>query len=202
MLKIYGSPKSSANRCYWTLEEAGVAYERVSISFTEKEHQSAAFLALNPNGKVPVFVDGDLVLWESLAINRYIAEAYKPSLLGKSASERALTDQWSVWSQVQYQLPVIDLFIQLVFVPEERRSQSVMDAARTKIGPLNAQLDAHLAHSGHMVSDVFTLADLNVASVALLNERIGIDISQHPHLSSWLERTLTRPAKIRVDALD
>ncbi len=202
MIAIYGSPKSSAGRCYWALEETGVPYERVPVSFDDKEHRSPDFLALNPNGKVPVLVDGELVLWESLAINRYLAEVYKPALLGDDPAERALIDQWSIWSQVQYQPPVIELFIQLTFVPEGRRSQAVMDKARAKIGPLNALLDAQLSKTGQIVGDRFTLADLNVASVALLNRPLGIDISQHGHLSDWLGRTLARPAKQRVDSIE
>jgi glutathione S-transferase len=201
MVQIYGSPKSSAGRCYWALEEAGIPYERVEISFSDKEHKSPEFLALNPNGKVPVFVDGDLVLWESVAINRYIFEKYKPGLLGATLAERALTDQWSLWSQLQYQVPVIDLFIQLVFVPEGKRDEAVMAKARSKIGPLNQLLDTQLAKTGQVVGETFTFADLNMASVARLNARLGIDLSECPNLVGWLERTLARPACQRVDAM-
>jgi glutathione S-transferase len=202
MVEIYGSPRSSAGRCYWALEEAGVAYERVDVSFSDKEHQSEAYKALNPNGKVPVFVDGDLVLWESLAINRYIVGTYRPELLGSTNAERALTNQWSIWSQTTLQPPVIGLFIQLVFVPEPRRDEAAMDGYRAKIGPLNALLDTHLSATGQMVGDQFTIADLEVASVARLNPRLGIDIAEHEHLTAWLDRTLARPASQRVDALE
>jgi len=201
MIRIYGSPQSSAGRCYWALEEAEVPYEQVAVSFADKEHKSAEYLALNPNGKVPVFVDGDLVLWESIAINRYIAAAYRPGLLGEGVADQARVEQWSVWSQVDYQPPMIALFIQLVFVPEERRDQAKMDAAREKLAPLNRILDAHLAENGQMVGSEFTLGDLNVASVALLNSRVGVDLSGLPNLQRWLEKTLARPARLRVEAL-
>ncbi len=202
MVQIYGSPKSSAGRCYWALEEAGVAYERVAISFADKEHRSPEFLALNPNGKVPVLVDGDLVLFESVAINCYVFDKHKPELLGTTPAERALTHQWSLWSQVQYQVPVIELFVQMVFVPEPKRDEDVMAKARVKIAALNQILDAQLAKTGHLVGDSFTVADLNMASVARLNPQLGIDLSEWPHIAAWLERTLARPACQRVDALD
>ena len=121
--------------------------------------------------------------------------------MGDGVADQARVEQWSVWSQVDYQPPMISLFIQLVFVPEERRDQAKMDAAREKLAPLNAILDAHLAARGQMVGHGFTLADLNVASVALLNERVGIDLSGYPNLKSWLEKTLDRPARMRVEAL-
>ncbi len=202
MVKIYGSPKSSAGRCYWALEEVGIDYERADVSFSDKEHKSEAFLALNPNGKVPVLIDGDLVLWESVAINRYLFETHLPDLVGTTPAERALTWQWSLWSQVQYQVPLVALFIQLVFVPEGRRDEAAMSAARAKIGPLNTLLDAHLAKTGQVVGDHFTVADLDVASAARLNGALGIDVSDCPHLTAWLDRTLARPACQRVDAME
>ncbi len=201
MIQIYGSPQSSAGRCYWTLEEAGVPYERVAVSFRDREHKAPAFLRLNPNGKVPVLVDGDLVLWESIAINRYLAEKHQPALLGTGAAERALVDQWSVWSQVDFQPPVIALFIQLVFVPEERRDPAAMDAARAKIGPLVALLNTHLEGRAYMVGAQFTLADLNVASVAKLLASLAIDLGAAPNLTTWLARTQARDAVARVAAL-
>lgn len=201
MIRIYGSPQSSAGRCYWTLEEIGLPYEAVPVNFAEREHKSPAFLALNPNGKVPAMTDGDLVLWESIAINRYLAERYQPALLGADLLERALVEQWSVWAMVAYQPPVIGLFIQLVFVPEARRDQAVMDKARENIGPLTALLDAHLAGRTWMVGEGFTLADLNVASVARLLPDLKIDLTGTPNLAAWLARVQARPASQRVAAL-
>ncbi|MCO4763908.1 MAG: glutathione S-transferase family protein [Myxococcales bacterium] len=201
MIKIYGSPKSSAARCYWALEEAGVAYESVRLSFSDKEHKAPEYLALNPHGKVPTLVDGDLVLWESLAINRYLVGRYAPTLLGDGEQERAHVDQWSIWSQVDLQPPVIRLFIQMVFVPEERRDSAVMDKARAKFRPMLETLDRHLVGKDHVVGDTFTLADLNVASVARLLPDLDVDLTPFVHLSGWLEKTLARPARQRVVAL-
>lgn len=65
MIKLYGSPKSSAGRCVWTLEEIGVPYELIGVNMQAKEHKSPEFLAINPNGKIPAMVDGDLTLFES-----------------------------------------------------------------------------------------------------------------------------------------
>ena len=73
MISIYGSPRSSAGRCVWAAEEAGVAYEVKAVDMRNQEHKSAEFLKLNPNGKVPAMKDGDISLFESMAINFYIA---------------------------------------------------------------------------------------------------------------------------------
>ena len=81
MITLYGSARSSAGRCLWCLEETGVAYENKNVDMRTKEHQSEAFLKINPNGKVPAMVDGETKLFESMAINFYLADKYKPELL-------------------------------------------------------------------------------------------------------------------------
>lgn len=201
MIHLYGSPQSSAGRCYWTLEEIGVPYERVAVSFREREHKHPDYLKLNPNGKVPALVDDGLVLWESTAINHYLAEKHQPALLGQTLADRAYVQQWSVWSQVELQPPVIALFIQLTFVPEPRRDAAAMEKARGKFMPLFELLEAHLAERDFMVGDGFTLADLNVASVVKLAPPLGVDLSGMPNLSAWLERMTSRPAAQRGAAL-
>ncbi|MCB0362836.1 MAG: glutathione S-transferase [Bdellovibrionales bacterium] len=114
MVAIYGSPRSSSGRCFWCLEEIGIEYENKPINFREKQHKSPEYLKLNPNGKVPVLVDGDFVIWESLAINFYLAEAYKPQLLGSDIQHRGLVHQWSIWALADLQPPLIEAFIQSV----------------------------------------------------------------------------------------
>ena len=76
MIKLYGIPASRAFRVRWMLEELGVAYQNVPTNFATGETRTAEFLKLNPNGHIPVLVDGETVLWESMAINLYLARAY------------------------------------------------------------------------------------------------------------------------------
>src|SRR3989344_9118391 len=122
MIKIYGAPRSSAGRCFWLLEELALPYQAMPVDMRNKEHKSEAFLKLNPNGKVPALVDGDVVLWESIAINHYLADKYRPELLGKTPVERGLEQQWSTWSMVDLQPPLVDLIIQMVLTTEEKRN--------------------------------------------------------------------------------
>lgn len=83
MIKIYGSPWSSARRVYWAMEECGATYERQPLDMRAKEHRSAAYLEINPCGKVPCIVEGDFVLWESMAINWYRQKNTSPNYLEK-----------------------------------------------------------------------------------------------------------------------
>ena len=202
MIQIYGPAGSSAGRCFWTLEEIGQPYEAMPINFRNADHKKPEFLKLNPNGKIPALKDGDLVLWESMAINFYLAEKYQPALLGANLEDKAHIMKWSFWALGDYQQPMIEVFIQKVFVPEERRDKDVIAKNLVKLVPLNTLLDQHLQNRNFMVGPSFTLADINVASVAKIYSAIGEDLSAFPALKTWLERMLERPAAQKVAKLE
>src|ERR1700756_1362115 len=77
MLQLYGNPRSRAMRCLWMLEEMGRPYQLMEKSTRADDLHSAEYLRLNPNARIPTLVDGDLVLWESMAINLYLAQKYE-----------------------------------------------------------------------------------------------------------------------------
>lgn len=201
MITIYGSPQSSAGRCFWCLEEAGVEYTAKSIDFRKGEHKSAEFMKVNPNGKVPALTDGDFTIWESLAINNYIAEAYKPELLGSTVQERALVSQWSIWSVADLQAPMIQAFIQLVFVPEEKRNQRIIDSAFEKLPTLLSTLENSLADRNFLVADRFTLADLNAAFVVSICDEIKFDLADYNNINEWRARIDEREETQRYKAV-
>src|SRR5262249_18731948 len=76
MLQLYGSPRSRAMRCLWMLEEMGEPYQLIEKTTRTDELQTAEYLRLNPNARIPTLVDGEFVLWESMAINLYLAQKY------------------------------------------------------------------------------------------------------------------------------
>lgn len=201
MIKLYGSPKTSAGRCVWTLEEAGVDYEIVNINMQAKEHKNEEYLKINPNGKVPALVDGDLTLFESMAINHYIAEKYKPELLGNNVNERAKTNQWSYWAVSELQPPVIEIFIQKIFMPADKRNEEVIQKNMEKLPSLFAVLEAELANKKYLNGDNFTLADLNVASVAGIAHAIGYNFDGFDKVHHWVHAIAERPAFLKYMAL-
>ncbi len=198
MIKIYGGSRSSGGRCFLTLEECGVKYEPMSVNMREKQHKSADFLKLNPNGKIPVLTDGEYVIWESIAINRYLAEKYKPELLGSTIEERGHVEQWSVWSMVELQPSLVDLLIQMVFVPEANRDQALIAKCHTRIPERLAVLDGHLRNREFMVSNYFSLADINAASVANIGLSLQMDYSAYPNILQWLGHLNKRPSFKKV----
>ncbi len=201
MITLYGSARSSAGRCLWTLEEAGVSYELKNVDMRAKENKSEAFLKINPNGKIPALTDGNFTLFESMAINNYIAEKYKPELLGTTIEERALTHQWSFWASSELQGPVIEVFIQKVFMPEEKRSQAAIDENLAKLPELFNVLDKSLAGKTYLNGKSFTLADLNTQSVVSIASMIGFDMGAYKNVDMWMKAISDRPAFQKYAAL-
>lgn len=194
MINIYGSPKSSAGRCFWTLEEINQPYEAKPVNFREKEHQSDWFTKINPNGKVPVLTDGDFTIWESMAINFYLADKYESVLLGRSPEERGLVHQWSIWSIADLQPPLIDVFIQLTFVPEERRDHKKIEKSLEKLPKLLKTMESRLEDSEYLAGSEFSLADLNTMSVVNICGYVEHSLKDYPHIIKWQERVSKRSA--------
>ncbi len=202
MIQIYGPAGSSAGRCYWTLEELGLSYEAVPVDFRKGEHKQPQYLNLNPNGKVPLLKEGDFVLWESMAIDFYLAEKHQPYLLGKNLEDKAHVLKWSFWALAEYQKPLIDAFIQKVFVPEDKRDHELIKKSMEKAKSFHQVLEQHLQGRQYIVGDNFSLADLHVASVAKISFAVGDDLTAYPALKTWLLRMLERPAAVKVAQLE
>ena len=200
-LKIHGIPRSRAFRNLWAAEEAGVPYQHVPTNFNE-ESKEPGFLAINPNGRIPAIEDGGFALWESLAINLYIAKRYAAATLyPKSLEDEARTWQWSFWAANEIEQALVDLARHRVVNPPEKRDESIAKAAEEKVQRPLGVLDAHLARTPYLLGDAFTIADLNVSSVMYASWFYKIDYSSRPHVKAWLERCLTRPAALRARKL-
>jgi len=176
---------TSAFRCHVLLKELGVEWEEVPLDMGKGEHKSPEFLKLNPNGKVPCLVDGDFVLWESMAINKYLAKKYQPDLLGGSIENMALIDQWNYWSIVHVQRYLFEMFMD--------PSDETRKRCTTAIEPMHKVLDAHLAEKDYLLGDTFSVADINLGTVIVVNRFVKNDISGFTNMSTWLDRLQSRP---------
>ena len=194
MTTLYGSPRTSAGRCVWTMEESGIKYDLKSVDMRNKEHKSPEFLKLNPNGKVPALTDGDVILFESMAINFYLAETYKKELLGVTPGGRGSVHQWSFWAAAELQPILIDIFIQKVFVPEANRDLSLIENRLNQLPALFQILDTALINKKYLIGDQFTLADINTASVAMIAIPAGFDLKPYVHIQRWMGLISERPA--------
>jgi glutathione S-transferase len=96
-LKIYGVPLSRAYRALWMANELGLDYENVPIHFADGSAKTPEYLAVNPNGRIPAIDDNGFKLWESMAINLYLAKKHGSGLLPKTMEDEAHAIQWSFW---------------------------------------------------------------------------------------------------------
>src|SRR5215475_13680 len=152
MQKLYGVPGSRAMRSLWMLEELGLPYENVKVDFIKGTKQPD-FLKLNPNGHIPVLEDGNLVLWESLAINLYLARKHDKGLWPKTVEDEGRAFQWTVWAMTELEEPVITTLMHRSFFPPEARDpKKAEDAAERFKTPLRV-LDGALAGRQYLLGD-------------------------------------------------
>jgi glutathione S-transferase len=176
------------------LEELGLEYEHVPTSFLGGETRTPEFLAVNPNGHIPTLVDGDVTLFESMAINLYLAEKYDGGLRPKTVEDRGRATQWSFWVMTECELSVVEFLFNTLVLPEESRDGTVAAAAAEKLAGPFAVLDAALADREFLVGDAFGVADVNVASVLGWVVPGGFDFAAFPNLKRWLHASMGRPA--------
>src|SRR5919198_4378156 len=109
MLKLYGQARSRASRSLWMLEELGIAYEHVPTR-PHTESRQPDYLRINPNGHIPSLDDDGFILWESLAINLYLAEKYgKVPLWPAHVQDRARVYQWSLWAANEIEPRIVSI---------------------------------------------------------------------------------------------
>lgn len=199
MIKIYGSNRSTGFRCYWFLEELGLSYETVLVDFAKGEHKSPEYLKLNPNGKVPTMVDGDFVLWESMAINYYLMEKEQATqFVGTTLQEHAEVNKWNMWALSDVNMEFHPLILQAYRkTPDNETTKASREQG---IPRYLAVLEAHLADKEYMALGKFTLADITVMSVVRMVNFVDFDVSSYPNITAWMSRLGEREAYKKASA--
>ncbi len=201
MRKIYGISGSRALRALWGIEEVGVEYEHVPTHF-RGDAQTPEYKAVNPNARIPALQDGDLLLCESMAINLYLTKNYGGDLYPQNAADEARAFQWSVWGISEIEPLQMQIVVQKLFVPEEKRDAGVIERAEAGLQRPLAVLDDALSNSPYLLGDEFTVADLNVAAVMLLLQMVSVEYSSYSNVQRWADACYARPALVRARALD
>jgi glutathione S-transferase len=193
MLKLYGTSQSRAGRCVWALEEVAVKYEHLPIAIAQAREPEN--LKRNPNGHIPVLEDDGLIVWESMAINLYLAEKYGKAPLWPSTPEgRAGANQWSFWAMTEAEPPLVTILSNRLFLPPEQRNENaVAQAIETLKKPL-AAVESHLNGREYLFGKDFTIADLNAAAVLSIGSLAGLDYGATPKTAAWLAKCTSRPA--------
>lgn len=195
MLKIYGIPRSRAFRTMWLAKELGLDYENVPINFADGGTRTPEYLRVNPNGHVPAIDDDGFVLWESMAINLYLAKKHSAgSLYPVRLEDEARAWQWSFWGMTEVERPVLTAMFNRALLPEDKRDAALADQCERELGPPLRVLDQAVAASPYLLGEHFTVADLNVASILSWARPARIDFGAVPKAADWLKRCAERPA--------
>jgi glutathione S-transferase len=194
-LKIYGVARSRAFRILWMAKELGLDYEHVKVDFATGDTRTPAHLALNPNGQVPVIEDDGFVLWESMAINLYLAKKHSLGKLYPSGlQDEARAWQWSFWGMTEVERPVLTALFHRAVLPEDKRDAAAADAAEKSLAQPLRVLDGALGRSANLLGSEFTVADLNVAAILAWARPAQIDMAPFPKTAEWLKNCAERPA--------
>jgi glutathione S-transferase len=198
MLQIYGNPRSRAMRCLWMLEEMGANYRLIEKSTHSEDLQTAEYLRLNPNARIPTLVDRDVVIWESMAINLYLAQKYEGPMHCISPEALGHAAQWSFWTALEMENLLLELLQHRALLIEFARDPSYAERDELLLKRPLRVLNGSLRGRKFLIGESFTVADLNVASVLAWGKAARLDLSEHLEVSRWLDDCLSRPAYQRL----
>src|SRR6516165_7107439 len=187
MLQLYGNPRSRAMRCLWMLEEMGQPYQLIEKSVRADDLRSAEYLRLNPNARIPTLIDGDLVLWESMAINLYLAQKYEGPMHCAGPEVLGLAAQWSFWAMLEMEPLLLDLLQHRAVLPEFARDASYAERDELLLKKPLAMLNDALAGRDYLVGNSFTVADLNVAGTLVWGKMGRPNLLDHPAVTQWFD---------------
>jgi glutathione S-transferase len=200
MLKIWGRANSTnVKKVLWMVEELGLVYQRIDAGGAFGIVNGPDYRAMNPNGLVPVLEDGDVVLWESNTIVRYLAARYGDAALNLTDPvARAQAEKWMDWATSSFALPFRDLFWGMVRTPEDQRDMVKINAACDAVGALLGVVDAALAKQDYLSGDEFGIGDIPLGCFAYAWFEMPIERPALANLEAWYLRLKGRTAYQRA----
>jgi glutathione S-transferase len=196
MLKLYGQFRSRAFRVAWLCKESNIPYEHqnVTINVEGATCKEPWYAALNPNKRVPTIDDDGLVMWESAAINLYLAEKYKSPLWPKDWAGKACMLQWAFYIANDVEPPMIVMQRHRHMLPPEKRDEKAAAQAEQEILPKLQVMEDCLAKNAFFSGKDWGMADFMVASVcySMWFNKFPL-LAKFPRFSAWLEASVTRP---------
>lgn len=195
MLTIYGRVNSvNVQKVLWCLAELELPYTRIDAGLEHGKNTEPWYLALNPNGRVPLMQDGSFTLWESNTIVRYLAAKHGTgSLCPASPETRALAERWMDWQLSTLVGPVSVVFQNLFRRPAAERDMAAVARNVPEANRAMAVLDAHLTSQPYVAGGAFTMGDIPVGATAHRWLEIpGIDRPPFEAVRAWRERLAER----------
>ena len=205
MLTIYGVYRSRASRNIWLAHELGLPVKHVPVIQHDRlaaakaadaplNTRSPAFVAVNPNARIPSVADDGLILHESLAINLYLAKKHGGPLAPTTVGEEGEMGMWALWAATEVEPHSINIVYHRVGNPKGPKDPKIADAAVEALRGPFAELDKALAKDGHLVGGRFTVADINTAEIVRYAQSAPELFAAAPTVKAWLAACQARPA--------
>jgi glutathione S-transferase len=197
-LTIYGSPMSRTFRVLWMAKELGLQYEHVPLDPRTGDTRKPDYLMINPNGHVPSIKDGDLVLWESLAINLYLAKKHGGPLAPANPAEEGKALMWSMWALAELEDNIVTLVQNALMPPDRKPDPARVERATEGLKAPLGVLDATLAQYPYLLGNRFSVADLNVAGVVAGLGFAKFELAPWHKVAAWVETCTGRKAFVEL----
>jgi glutathione S-transferase len=199
-MKVYFAPNSRAVRTVWLLEEIGLPYKLERFALGQKEMRGPEYTSINPNGRVPTLVDGDITITESTAIAQYLAAKYARELApGPDDANFATYLQWLHYAEGMIMPPVNNYVVETILLPPERRNEQMAKRALKLLNKVLGAAEAHM-EGREFISGDFNIADTITGHAVIISRRLGADFSVLPNLSAYANRLEARPAFKAADS--
>ena len=192
-MKLLGR-KTSGNvqKVLWLFEELGMPYQREDYGRQFNNTQTPEYLAMNPNAKVPTLVDGELVIWESNTILRYVATKAKSPLYPADAAKRTQVERWMDWQLASLNNPYLAMFKESKLEPAKRSADFATQ--EKDLGSQLSILDKQLAKNKYIAGGELTIADLCLGPIVYRCLRFGVQLPDLPNVKRWDGEISARPA--------
>jgi glutathione S-transferase len=193
-MKLYEYGPSRAIRVRWTLQELGVDFDAITVNMMAGEHRSPEFLEINPAGKLPALVDGDLVLTESVAIVLYLAEKYSErGLIPADVGQRAEFFRWLMFTTTELEQPLWRITRHTSIYPADKRLPADIALARGDFADMARVLEEHMNGRQFLVGNRVTVADFVLAYTLDWAKMLKL-LDELPRLDQYLQQMYARPS--------
>lgn len=194
-LILHGTARSRTIRNLWMAKELGIPFQHDDVGFGPEGCRSARFLAINPNGHIPALTDDGMVMWESLAINLYLARKFGGPLAPAGLAEDGHALSWSFWAATELEPNAALAMYHTGGKPPAERDPAIAAKALEALKAPLAVLEAALVKGGgFLMGGRFTVADLNLACVCFYLRFNPEALADKPAVRAWYEAALARPA--------
>ena len=196
MLEIFGR-KNSSNviPVMWAVGELGLEHQRHNIGGSFGGDDSEEFASLNPNRLIPTIRDDGFVLWESMAITRYLCRKYGlGTLFPEDPQQAARADQWMDWYKSSFAANLMPVFFNLVRTAAAERNAALVEQCTAAAIKQLAILEDHLGANSYVIGDELSMGDIPLGALMYKFYNLDIERPALPNIEAWFARLCVRPA--------